>query len=217
MKAPLSWLKDYVDIDCSPEELKDKLFSCGFEVEDMEYVAKHINRIVTCKILKIEKHPNADKLSVTQVDAGKYGHLQIITAATNTVRLTPASCAFSSICFTGILKQVRCRYPAGSGVPRSLHASFSRRLAGTFPAFFWKLSSISSACGSSRRLRMPHSFGIEVLYFSCRYSATSDFKNIIAPVPSVSEWKTSSAIRFLYTSMRKAHLPASLRDIRTRG
>lgn len=83
MKAPLSWLKDYVDIDCSAEQLKDKLFSCGFEVEDMVYVAKHINKIVTCKILKIEKHPNADKLSVTQVDAGKYGKLQIITAATN--------------------------------------------------------------------------------------------------------------------------------------
>ena len=83
MKAPLSWLKDYVDIDCSAEELKDKLFSCGFEVEDMVYVAKHIEKIVTCKILKVEKHPNADKLSVTLVDAGKYGQLQIITAATN--------------------------------------------------------------------------------------------------------------------------------------
>ncbi|MBQ7237007.1 MAG: phenylalanine--tRNA ligase subunit beta [Clostridia bacterium] len=83
MKAPLSWLKDYVDIDCTAEELKDKLFSCGFEVEDMVYVAKNIDRIVTCKILSIEKHPNADKLSVTQVDAGKFGKLQIITAATN--------------------------------------------------------------------------------------------------------------------------------------
>ncbi len=83
MKAPLSWLKDYVDIDCTPEQLKDKLFSCGFEVEEMTYVAKHINKIVTCKILSIERHPNADKLSVTQVDAGKYGKLQIITAATN--------------------------------------------------------------------------------------------------------------------------------------
>ncbi len=83
MKAPLSWLKDYVDINCTAEELKDKLFSCGFEVEEMTYVAKHIERIVTCKIEKIEKHPNADKLSVTQVDAGKYGKLQIITAATN--------------------------------------------------------------------------------------------------------------------------------------
>lgn len=83
MKAPLSWLKDYVDIDCSPEELKDKLFSCGFEVEDMEYTYSHIDKIVTCKIIKIEKHPNADKLSVCQIDAGKYGNLQIITAATN--------------------------------------------------------------------------------------------------------------------------------------
>jgi phenylalanyl-tRNA synthetase beta chain len=83
MKAPLSWLKDYVDIDCTAEELKEKLFSCGFEVEDMVYVAKHIDKIVTCKILKIEKHPNADKLSVTTVDAGSYGKLQIITAATN--------------------------------------------------------------------------------------------------------------------------------------
>lgn len=83
MKAPLSWLKEYVDIDCSAEQLKDKLFSCGFEVEDMIYVARDINRIVTCKILNIEKHPNADKLSVTQVDAGQHGKLQIITAATN--------------------------------------------------------------------------------------------------------------------------------------
>ena len=83
MKAPLSWLKDYVDIDCTAEELKEKLFSCGFEVEEMEYKAKHIDKIVTCKILSIEKHPNADKLSVTMVDAGEYGKLQIITAATN--------------------------------------------------------------------------------------------------------------------------------------
>ena len=83
MKAPLSWLKDYVDIDCTPEELQAKLFSCGFEVEEMIYVAKHIEKIVTCKILEIEKHPNANKLSVTQVDAGEYGKLQIITAATN--------------------------------------------------------------------------------------------------------------------------------------
>ncbi len=83
MKAPLSWLKDYVDIDCSPEELQAKLFSCGFEVEEMICMAKNIEKIVTCKIKAIEKHPNADKLSVVQVDAGKFGELQIITAATN--------------------------------------------------------------------------------------------------------------------------------------
>ena len=83
MKLPLSWLKNYVDIDCSVDELKAKLFSCGFEVEEVDYFGKNIDKIVTCKILEIEKHPNADKLSVTQVDAGKYGKLQIITAAKN--------------------------------------------------------------------------------------------------------------------------------------
>ena len=83
MKAPLSWLKEYVDIDCTPEELQAKLFSCGFEVEEMIYTAKHIERIVTCKILSIEKHPNADKLSLTKVDAGDFGTLQIITSAKN--------------------------------------------------------------------------------------------------------------------------------------
>ena len=83
MKAPLSWLKEYIDIDCTAEELEAKLFSCGFEVEETIYVGKQIDKIVTCKIIAIEKHPNADKLSVTQVDAGKYGTLQIVTAATN--------------------------------------------------------------------------------------------------------------------------------------
>ena len=83
MKLPLSWLCDYVDVDISAEELEEKLFSCGFEVEGEEKFGDKIDRIVTCKIVKIEKHPNADKLSVCQVDAGEYGELQIITAATN--------------------------------------------------------------------------------------------------------------------------------------
>ena len=45
MKAPLSWLKDYVDIDISAEELAGKLFSCGFEVEELIYLGeKEIGR-----------------------------------------------------------------------------------------------------------------------------------------------------------------------------
>ncbi len=83
MKAPLSWIKDYVDIDCSVEELTSKLFSCGFEVEEIINVGENIDKIVTCKILAINKHPNADKLSVVDVDAGKFGKLQIVTNAKN--------------------------------------------------------------------------------------------------------------------------------------
>ena len=54
MKAPLSWIKEYVDINCSVTELEEKLFSCGFEVEDVIHVGKNIDKIVTCKIEKIE-------------------------------------------------------------------------------------------------------------------------------------------------------------------
>ena len=79
MKLPLSWLKDYVDIDCTAEELESRLFSCGFEVEEKITVGGKTDRIVCCKILSIEKHPNADRLSVVKADAGKFGILQIIT------------------------------------------------------------------------------------------------------------------------------------------
>ena len=83
MKVPLSWLKDYVDIGVTEKELEEKLFSCGFEVEEVVYKGKNIDKIVVAKILNIEKHPNADKLSVTKIDAGQYGLLQIVTSAKN--------------------------------------------------------------------------------------------------------------------------------------
>ena len=83
MKVPFSWLKDFVDIDCSADELEAKLFSCGFEVEEKINFGGKVDKIVVCRITKIDKHPNADKLSVCQIDAGEYGNLQIITAATN--------------------------------------------------------------------------------------------------------------------------------------
>ena len=84
MKIPLSWLKDFVDINTDVNTLKNKLFSCGFEVEEIIYQGKDIDKVVACKILNIEKHPNADKLSICTVNAGKgYEKLQIITGAKN--------------------------------------------------------------------------------------------------------------------------------------
>ena len=83
MLAPLSWLKEYVDIDVTPEELEKKLFDCGFEVEQIIPYGDKIDKVVTCKIKEITQHPNAERLRVCQVDAGKYGILQIITNATN--------------------------------------------------------------------------------------------------------------------------------------
>ena len=85
MKLPISWLKDYVDIgDISIEELKNKLFGCGFEVEEVINYGEEVSGVVAAKIKSISAHPNADKLSVCVLDAGKYGkNLQIVTGAKN--------------------------------------------------------------------------------------------------------------------------------------
>ncbi len=82
MKVTYNWLKEYVNINCSPEELADKLTKSGFEVEELIYQNKFLHDVVVGKILKIEKHPQADRLVVCQVDIGEKT-TQIITAATN--------------------------------------------------------------------------------------------------------------------------------------
>ena len=84
MRIPLKWLNEYVDItSVSEKELEAKLFSCGFEVEEVVKVNGNVKKIVTCKILEKAQHPDADKLFVCQVDAGAYGTLQIVTNAVN--------------------------------------------------------------------------------------------------------------------------------------
>ena len=82
MKVTYKWLKEYVNINCSPEELAEKLTKSGFEVEEMFYQNQYLHDVVVGKILKIEKHPQADRLVVCQVDIGDKT-TQIITAATN--------------------------------------------------------------------------------------------------------------------------------------
>lgn len=70
MKILLSWLKDYVDINVTPEVLAQKLVSAGFEIEEIIYEKDAVKNVVICKVLSVEKHPNADKLNVLKVDVG---------------------------------------------------------------------------------------------------------------------------------------------------
>ena len=78
MLAPISWLKDYVDINVTPEVLAKKLVAIGFEVEDIIYQSKQVSKVVVGKIVHVEKHPNADRLRVTQIDIGEKT-LQVVT------------------------------------------------------------------------------------------------------------------------------------------
>ena len=85
MKAPFSWLKDYVEIDCSAQELAEKLFSCGFEVEELVYLGEKIDRVVVGEIKSLTPHPDSDHMQICVVDCGEaYGReLQIVTGADN--------------------------------------------------------------------------------------------------------------------------------------
>ena len=85
MKAPLSWLKDYVDIDVSAEELQKKLFGCGFEVEELIDIGKDISNVVVGEVIECEP-VEGTHLHVCKVDCGEHGVLQICCGADNVAK-----------------------------------------------------------------------------------------------------------------------------------
>ena len=83
MKVPYSWLKEYVDLDVSAEELQEKLFSCGFEVEELISLGGEISKVVVCEVKSCEK-VEGTHLVICHVDCGEYGNdIQIVTGAPN--------------------------------------------------------------------------------------------------------------------------------------
>jgi phenylalanyl-tRNA synthetase beta chain len=83
MRISLSWLRELVEITLSPEELAQTLTMAGFEVEDIEDRRTWADGVVVGKVLERQPHPNADKLSVCQVDIGAAETLNIVCGAAN--------------------------------------------------------------------------------------------------------------------------------------
>ena len=84
MNTPISWIKAYVpELDVTPQEFVDKITLSGSHVENYDQYDKNLEKIVVGKILSIEKHPDADKLIVCQVDIGAAEPIQIVTGASN--------------------------------------------------------------------------------------------------------------------------------------
>ena len=83
MKVPISWLKDLVDINQPVEELADLLSMAGFEVESIEDYSTKAKGVLVGFVEKIEKHPEADKLSICQVNIGQIQRSQIVCGASN--------------------------------------------------------------------------------------------------------------------------------------
>ena len=86
MKISYSWLKEYIDVNLTPQEMSDILTSIGLEVESLEKVEAvkgGLKGVVIGQVLTCAKHPDADKLSITTVNIGKTEPLNIVCGAPN--------------------------------------------------------------------------------------------------------------------------------------
>jgi len=83
MRVPLSWLRDYVDVQLTPDQLAERLTLLGMEVKSVEAWGDDWDNVVVGELLAVEPHPRADRLSVTRVDVGTGEPLEIVCGATN--------------------------------------------------------------------------------------------------------------------------------------
>ncbi len=82
MRVSLNWLKEYVDIDLAPAALCDALTMAGLEVEGLEPVADGLGHVVAARIVRVEPHPDADRLFLCHVDTGSETS-QVVCGAQN--------------------------------------------------------------------------------------------------------------------------------------
>jgi phenylalanyl-tRNA synthetase beta chain len=82
MRVPLKWLKAFVDIDLSPQELAHRLTMAGLEVEAIHEVGSGWDQVFVGRVLTVAKHPDADRLRLAEVEAGEH-QLTVVTGAPN--------------------------------------------------------------------------------------------------------------------------------------
>ncbi|MEE8353065.1 MAG: hypothetical protein V3S10_01290, partial [Dehalococcoidales bacterium] len=70
MKASLNWLKQYVDIDLPAAEIAERLTMSGSEVKGRQVIGEHWDGIVVGRITAVDRHPNADRLTLVRIDHG---------------------------------------------------------------------------------------------------------------------------------------------------
>ena len=83
MKITFDWLKDYLSTNLKEEALLEKLTNIGLEVESVENLSKGLELFKIAKIIKTEKHPNADRLKVCDVDVGEKKFKKVVCGAAN--------------------------------------------------------------------------------------------------------------------------------------
>ena len=83
MRISYNWLKEFIDLEVSVDELTQDMTQLGMEVESVDQPGKEVQGVVVGQVLEITPHPNADKLTVCKTDVGGEAPLQIICGAKN--------------------------------------------------------------------------------------------------------------------------------------
>src|SRR6187399_1250881 len=88
MRAPMSWLREYVTVDATTEEIAHRLTISALDVERVSDVGVpdmdgNVGRFLVGRVLEVEAHPNADRLRLCQVDVGEGDARQIVCGAWN--------------------------------------------------------------------------------------------------------------------------------------
>ena len=83
MKITTNWLKEHLDTKLDENEIIDKLTDIGLEVESVEKQSGELDAFIVAKILKAEKHPDADRLKVCDVDIGSGNPVKVVCGAPN--------------------------------------------------------------------------------------------------------------------------------------
>ncbi len=117
MKVSVSWLKELVAIDLGAAEIAQKLTMAGLEVEEQTPVAAAFGNIVVAEVKTVIPHPNADKLRVTEVDAGTGALLQIVCGAPNVAVGMRVPCAKVGAVLPGLeIRQATLRGVESNGM-----------------------------------------------------------------------------------------------------
>ncbi|MBN2420408.1 MAG: phenylalanine--tRNA ligase subunit beta [Deltaproteobacteria bacterium] len=82
MKLSLNWLKEYIDINVTPQELSHILTMAGLEVEALERIGSVSEKVIVARVLSVKRHPNADRLSLCEVNTGN-NTVQVVCGAPN--------------------------------------------------------------------------------------------------------------------------------------
>ncbi len=83
MKLPLSWLGEFVAVEATAQQIADRLSVAGLVVENIEKIVPAFRGVIVAKVLEAGRHPNADRLSLCQVDAGAAGRFTVVCGAPN--------------------------------------------------------------------------------------------------------------------------------------